>query len=131
MQTRNWKGFINVKYLATGETERVQNAILDGGLSMTGSLWLGQSSESFAQLQIEGAGAGEALAKNITGSMGVDAGVLTVTSVALFSSTEVSFAVTTVALIGSTGTRIAEAAVSIPAGNAVEITREDVLSEVA
>jgi len=130
MKPASWKGYITTRYLDTGKVERVQNAILDGGLEMTGLLWLGQSTESFAQLQIEDSGGATVAAKDITGSYNIASGVLTVTSVALFSSSEVSTDVATVALIGSAGSRIAEAAVSIPAGNAVEITREDELSEV-
>jgi len=129
MKPANWKGIINVLYVDTGKTERIENAILDGGLELTGLLWLGQSTETFFQLQLEGAGS-EVVTKELTGSYTISAGLLTVTSVALFGSSEVAFDVTTVALIGSAGTRIAEAAVNIPAGNAVEITREDELSEV-
>jgi len=131
MKPANWKGFINIHYLETGKRERVQNAILDDGLELTGLLWLGQSTEQFSLLQIEGAGVGEEVSKPLTGSYTIDTGLLTVTSVALFGSAEVTFDVTTVALIGSEGTRIAEATVNIPSGNAVEITREDELSEVA
>jgi len=131
MKPANWKGFINIYYLVTGKRERVQNAILDDGLELTGLLWLGQSTEQFSLLQIEGAGVGEEVSKPLTGSYTIDTGLLTVTSVALFGSAEVTFDVTTVALIGSEGTRIAEATVNIPSGNAVEITREDELSEVA
>jgi len=128
MRPANWQGFITVKNLETGESRRVQNAILDGGFTLTGQLWLGQTTEEFAQLQIEDATASNTLAKAITGSYDVTSGVLTVTSTALFTSGEVSFDVATVALLGSTGTRIAEASVSITAGTAVEITREDQLS---
>jgi hypothetical protein len=131
MKPATWKGFINIYYLVTGKRERVQNAILDDGLELTGLLWLGQSTEQFSLLQIEGAGVGEEVSKPLTGSYTIDTGLLTVTSVALFGSAEVTFDVTTVALIGSEGTRIAEATVNIPSGNAVEITREDELSEVA
>lgn len=123
-----WKGYITVKRKGD-EPYTVQNAILDGGLTLTGQLWTGQTTEKFAQLQIEDGG-GNSVAKDVTSTSVVDQGALTVTSVALFSTSDVSFAVTTVALIGSEGTRIAEAAVNIPAGNAVEITRQDVLSEV-
>ena len=130
MRPANWKGTIQIKYVDTGKVERIENAILDAGLELTALLWLGNSTETFAQLQIEGAGAGEEVAKALTGSFNLTTGLVTVKSTALFSSTEVSFDVTTVALIGSAGTRIAEATVNITAGNAVEITREDELSEV-
>ena len=126
-----WRGFINVHYLDTGERTRVKNAILDGGLTLTGELWLGLTTETFGTLQLEGDGAGETVAKAISGSYAVASNVLTVTSTAIFTSAEVAFDVTTVALIGSSGTRIAEADVNIGAGNAVEVTREDILSEAA
>ena len=125
-----WKGYINVHYLETGVKTRVKNAILDAGLELTADLWLGNTTEEFAQLQIEGAGVGEEVAKAVTGSYALAGGVVTVTTSAVFTSGEVSFDVVTVALIGSLGTRIAEATVNITAGSAVEITREDEITEV-
>jgi len=130
MKLAGWAGYINVLYLATGNRDRVRNAILDAGLELTAELWLGLTTEEFATLQIED-GSGGTVAKAITGSYALANNEVTVTSTATFTSGEVSFDVTTVALIGSLGTRIAEATVNIPSGNAVEITREDLLSEVA
>jgi len=130
MKLAGWAGYINVLYLATGNRDRVRNAILDAGLELTAELWLGLTTEEFATLQIED-GLGGTVAKAITGSYALANNEVTVTSTATFTSGEVSFDVTTVALIGSLGTRIAEATVNIPSGNAVEITREDLLSEVA
>jgi len=130
MRRGTWTGKIQVQYVEKGGRTEVFNAILDAGFELTALLWLGQSTEKFSQLVIEGAGAGDSVAKDITGSYTLATGSVTVTSTALFSSAEVSFDVETVALLGSGGTRIAEASVAIPAGSAVEITREDQLSEV-
>jgi hypothetical protein len=130
MKKKGWQGHINIHYIDTGERVRVKNAILDGGLTLTSELWLGLTSETFEELQIEGAGAGEELAKTLNGSYAVNAGEAVVTSTVVFTGSEISFDVTTVALIGSLGTRIAEATVNIPTGSAVEITREDTLTEV-
>jgi len=129
MRKSGWAGYINVLYLATGRRDRVKNAILDAGLVLTAESWLGLTTEEYATLQIED-GAGGTLAKALTGSYNLASNEVTVTSTAIFTSGEVSFDVTTVALIGSLGTRIAEATVNIPSGNAVEITREDLLAEV-
>ena len=57
----SWSGYINLRYIDTGKTERIKNAILDGGLTLTADLWLGNTTEQFAELQIEGAGVGETL----------------------------------------------------------------------
>jgi len=129
MKSAGWAGYINVLYLATGKRQRVKNSILDAGLGLTSELWLGLTSEVFSTLQIED-GVGGTLAKALSGSYAIAGNETTVTSTASFTSGEVSFDVVTVALIGSLGTRIAEATVDIPSGNAVEITREDLLSEV-
>jgi len=129
MKNKCWSGHINLRYLDTGKRERIKNAILDAGLELTANLWLGNSTETFAQLQIEGAGVGDELAKTISASYTVAAGVATVTSTAIFTSGEITFDVTTIALIGSEGTRIAEATVNITSGSAVEVTREDELTE--
>lgn len=131
MRPANWTGTIKLHFLQTGERKEIKNAILDGGLTLTAELWLGLTTETFDQLVAEGAGAGESVSKALTGNYAVTGGVATVTSTAIFTSGELTFDVTTIALVGSEGTRIAEATVNIPAGSAVEVTREDTLSEVS
>ena len=125
-----WRGFFRALD-ADGEVVN-ENEILQGGIEYVMELWAGDTNATFETLELENSSNNVIASKSLTISYGLDSTsppVGLVESKALFSSSEVSSAVEFVVLLDSGGRELARAALSLAAGNAYEIQRQDYIGE--
>lgn len=118
----SWKG----RFIVRGST--FDNEILSGGLNFLGGLFTGSATDRAAAIRLESADGLSSVTVSNTPTFTVSGNTLTVQLIATFSSTQMTFDAANAYLVSNQGVDISRADVVIPAGSAVEVTREDIFT---
>lgn len=104
------------------------NAILEDGLNFLGGVFTGSATDRAAAIRLESADGQDSVQVSGTPTFLVSGNTLTCSLVVTFTSTQMTFDAAYAFLVSNQGLDISQADVVIPAGSAVEVTREDIFT---